>query len=69
MPKHSLCVFDGDSVDQLRATLNDPEYSGPGTKLRFSRDGNEFYMTVISASGEDPGDINASHPCPGSPGC
>lgn len=71
--KRSLCVFGDDSgnssVDQLRALLNQPEYNAPGTLLRFSRDGHNFFMNVISPAGEDPGDINDSHLCPGSPGC
>jgi hypothetical protein len=71
--KHSLCVFGDDSgnssVDQLRRLLNQPEYSGPGTLLRFSREGGHFFMNVISATGEDPDGINDSHLCPGSPGC
>jgi hypothetical protein len=73
MKKHSLCVFGDDSgdssVDQLRRLLNQPEYSGPGTLIRVSRSGSNFYLNVIGVEGEDPGDINDSHLCPGSPGC
>jgi hypothetical protein len=56
-------------VDQLRTLLNQPEYGGPGTLIRVSRSGSHFYLNVIGTEGEDPGDINDSHLCPGSPGC
>ena len=73
MPKHSLCVFGDDSgnstVDRLRGLLNRPEYAGPGTLLRVSRDGEDFFLTVITPGGDEPGDLNDSHVCPGSPGC
>lgn len=76
MSLHALCVFgnvvneDGKTaVDQLRDLLNNPEYAGPGTLLRFSRDGEHFVMNVINADGDDPGGINQSSQCPGAPGC
>lgn len=69
MAKKSLCTFDGDSLTTLRDLLNRPEYTEPGARLVFLKDGKDYFMRLQDADGEDPGDINASHPCPGSPGC
>jgi hypothetical protein len=66
MAKHSLCTFTGNTVNAVRDYLN--EYTGPDTRIVFSRDGAAFYITVEDGHGQG-GTENDSHPCPGSPGC
>lgn len=67
--KHSICVFNANTIAALRDTLNQIEYQTPETKLVVLKLGNSYYLRVKDADGADPGDINDSHPCPGSPGC
>jgi len=66
MPKHSLCVFRDQTVNAVRDYLN--EYTGPDTFIVFSRDGDQFYITVNDGQGNG-GTENDSHLCPPAPGC
>jgi hypothetical protein len=62
MPKHALCVFSKETVNELRNRLNEyPDLES----IVFSRDGSDFY--IDTPDGGDP--LNDSRPCPGSPGC
>jgi hypothetical protein len=69
MPKHAIAIFSADAIASLRETLNQAEYQTPDADLIILRDGSDFYIRVTNADGDDPGDINDSRPCPGSPGC
>jgi hypothetical protein len=69
MPKHAVCIFSATAVDALRTTLISPEYD-TGAELTILRDGKKFFLRVRGVDDDaDPGDINDSRPCPGSPGC
>lgn len=62
------CYFDGESLDQIVAQLN--EYQGDPTrnlKILKGPGGKRYLQASTSTDGGDP--INDSHPCPGSPGC
>lgn len=66
MAKHALCVFDGNTVNEVRTYLN--TYTGPDTFIRISKDGKQFYILVEDGHGNG-GEEDNSHPCPGSPNC
>jgi hypothetical protein len=69
MPKHSICVFNSNTIADLRGVLDQAEYQTPDSHLTILKDGNDYFLRVSNADGDDPGDLNDSHVCPGSPGC
>ena len=66
MPKVTLCYFEGESVEKLRAAL--AAYPAPDTRVKIQTNGAAYWLLVCDPDGKgDP--INDSHVCPGSPGC
>ena len=62
-------VLERASCEQLLADLSKYLALPGDVYLRIKEHGTDFAVQVCAEDGDGGGDIDASHPCPGSPGC